>query len=162
MHRAITKKTMLGGLAAAGVLAVGIAAPAVAMADPTPSSSASTSGKSDLREHRAEKRDKLAEALATELGVPKEKVQAALDKIQDERQAAGKSAREDGEKFRTERKADRQAQLKERLDDAVAQGKLSREQADAITKAFEAGVLPGIGKGHHGVRPDAGSTDQGK
>ncbi|MEV1289294.1 hypothetical protein [Micromonospora sp. NPDC049679] len=149
MHRRISKKHMLGGVAAAGVLAVGIAAPAVAFADPSSPSapSSSTTGDKGGAEHkklRAEHQDQLAEKLANELGVPKEKVTAALTKIKEQHRATkpdGASA----EKFKAERKAEHQAKLKERLAEAVAQGKLTKEQADAITKAAEAGVLPGFG-----------------
>jgi hypothetical protein len=51
-------------------------------------------------------------------------------------------------------KAERIAALKARLDAAVAEGKLTREQADAILKAAESGVLPGPGlDGRGGPRP---------
>ena len=100
---------------------------------PAPSGSASASpaparpdraGQADARGRQTE----LAEKLAKELGVDQAKVQAALDKIQAEQQAQAK--------------ADRLAALKQRLDQAVTDGKLTQAEADAIYKAAENGVLP--------------------
>jgi hypothetical protein len=65
-------------------------------------------------------------------------VAAALEKVETQMQA--------------DAKAERQAALKTRLDQAVKDGKLTQEQADAILKAAEAGVLPGSGRGHGGPR----------
>ena len=143
MPMSVPKKLALVGSGAA-VLGLAVAVPAVAFAqDPSPSSSApSTSAPNDpgRAERQAERRDRLAEALAQELGIDKAKVAAALDKVD--------------EQVRTEARADRQAALKERLDAAVAEGKLTQEQADAILKAAEAGVLPGgpdgLGRDGHG------------
>ncbi|SCL37945.1 hypothetical protein GA0070624_6044 [Micromonospora rhizosphaerae] len=151
MSRTISKKHLLAGLAAAGVLGVGIAAPTVAFADdatPTPSASSSDQG-TDRQQQRADRQAEFAEALAKELGVPTDKVTAALAKLREQHQA-DRPERPSGE--------DRQAQLKERLDQAVKDGKLTQEQADAITKAVEAGVFPGPGgRGHHAPE---GTTDK--
>ena len=128
-----TRKRLLVGLAAAGVLGVGIAAPTVALADDkSPSASTST----DQQQQRADRQAEFAESLAKELGVPTDKVTAALEKLREQRQAD-----------RPERPStqDRQAALKERLDQAVKDGKLTQEQADAVLKAAEAGVFPGPG-----------------
>jgi hypothetical protein len=74
---------------------------------------------------------------AAELGIDESKVAAAPDKVR-AKQAA-------------EATAQRTAQLKTRLDAAVTEGKLTREQADAILKAAESGLLPGgIGGGPGG------------
>ncbi|RKN50924.1 hypothetical protein [Micromonospora endolithica] len=138
MSRTTRKKNLLVGLAAAGVLAVGVAAPTVAMAadNETPP----TAGADADREQRhAERQDAFAEALAGELGVDTAKVTAALEKIR-EQHRADRPERPDA--------ADRQAALKERLDQAVADGTLTREQADAITAAAEAGVLGGGARPH--------------
>jgi hypothetical protein len=141
MLKSVPRKALLVGSAAAGVLALGIAVPAVALAqDPTPSATASVSPSTpDLEQRRAQHRDELAEALATELGIDKAKVAAALDKVlgQMDEQA----------------KAQRLTHLKERLATAVAEGKLTQAQADAILKAAEEGVLPG---GHGGPGPLGG------
>ena len=144
MVKSVPRKALLVGSAAAGVLALGIAVPAVALAqDPTPSPSASASPSvADGEQKRAERRDQLAEALAAELGISKDKVAAALDKVLDQMDAQAR--------------ADRLTQLKERLATAVTEGKLTQAQADAILKAAEEGVLPGGGHGpggRHGPGP---------
>lgn len=147
MSRTMSKKHLLVGLAAAGVLGVGIAAPTVAFAEdstPTPSASSSSSSDqgADRQQQRGDRQADFAAALAKELGVPTDKVTAALEKLREQRKA------DRPERPSTE---DRQAMLKERLDQAVKDGKLTQEQADAITKAAEAGVFPGPGgRGHHG------------
>ena len=80
------KLALVGGGAA--VLALGIAVPAVAFADPTPTPSSSASTDPGTREdRRAEHRDKLAEALAKELGIDQAKVAAALDKVDEQMRA---------------------------------------------------------------------------
>ncbi|TFE47781.1 hypothetical protein E3E14_19815 [Streptomyces sp. ICN441] len=140
------------GLAVAGIASVGLLFPAVALAeDVAPSSateSAASSGDADAREDRRESReerlkgrqDELAAALAKELGVSEDKVNAALDKIRSEKQQ--------------EHKAEREKRLSERLEKAVSEGKLTQEQADAVLEAAKDGVLqggPGGGKGRmHG------------
>lgn len=70
-------------------------------------------------------------ALAKELGVSEEKLTTALEELRSEHQAEEKAA------------------LKERLDQAVTDGKLTQAEADAVAKAAEAGV---IGYGPHGPR----------
>ena len=130
--------TALGVTGAAGVLALALAGPNVAFADPSPSPSSSTGAPADDRAtKRAQQQDELATALAKELGIDKAKVAAALEKVQTEREAAAK--------------AERLADLKTRLDAAVTAGKLTRAEADAILKAAENGVLP-QGLGHPGKR----------
>ncbi|WP_433343743.1 hypothetical protein [Micromonospora sp. CA-111912] len=157
MSRTISKKQLLAGLAAAGVLTVGIAAPAVAFAEDssTPTPSASSSEGTDRQQQRADRQSEFAEALAKELGVSTDKVTAALDKVREQNKA---DRPERGERPDA---ADRQAALKERLDKAVKDGKLTQEQADAITKAAEAGVFPGGGDRGHG-HGGPGKGDQSK
>ncbi|MDG4788952.1 hypothetical protein O7626_23990 [Micromonospora sp. WMMD1102] len=155
-----SRKRVVGGLVAAGVLTVGLAAPAVAFAEdgatpaPAPSSSTSAdSGRTGPKHTKdwAEQRGKLAGQLAEELGVPQEKVEAALAKIREQHRADWKGrAEQRGDRPDARSKVDREAMLKERLDKAVADGKLTREQADAILAAAEAGVFPAWGGGHRG------------
>nr|WP_253290083.1 hypothetical protein [Verrucosispora sioxanthis] len=96
MSRTISKKHLLAGLAAAGVLGVGIAAPTVALADDkaTPSASASSEPQGDRQEQRAARHAQFAEALAEELGVPTEQVTEALEKLREQYQPQGRSDRE--------------------------------------------------------------------
>ncbi|WP_229403516.1 hypothetical protein [Micromonospora okii] len=156
MSRTMSKKHLLAGLAAAGVLGVGIAAPAVAFAEdaPTPKPSASSAGGTDRQQQRADRQAEFAEALAKELGVSADKVTDALEKIREQHKAdrPGRGEQARGERGERPDAAERQAALKERLAQAVKDGKLTQEQADAITKAAEAGVLPGggPGRGHAG------------
>lgn len=149
-----SRKQLLVGLAAAGVLGVGIAAPTVALADdksPSPATSASTSTDqgSDRQQQRADRQQEFAEALAKELGVPTDKVTAALEKVRDQHK---------GDRPERPSTEDRQAKLKDRLDQAVKDGKLTQEQADAVLKAVQAGVFPG--PGGHGHRGWDGRTDK--
>lgn len=72
----------------------------------------------------ATRRAELAKALAEKLGIDQAKVAAALAEIE------------------TEATADRKEALQQRLDEAVAAGKLTRAEADAVMKAAEAGVIP--------------------
>ncbi|MEO3928628.1 hypothetical protein ABGB07_32925 [Micromonosporaceae bacterium B7E4] len=159
MSNLLSRKKVLGGLMAAGVLTVGLAAPAVAFAEdgatPAPAPSASSDSGTTGPEHGkrwAEQRGKLAEQLAEELGVPQDKVEAALAKIKDQHRAEWKDrAEQRGEgKPDAGSKADREAMLKERLDKAVSDGKLTQEQADAILAAVKSGVFPAFGGGHWG------------
>ncbi|MFE3325773.1 hypothetical protein [Streptomyces sp. NPDC059176] len=143
----MTKRARVG-LALAGVASVGLLFPAVALAEDSGSATvtgatASSGDKADQRENRREHRqdrleerqDDLAAALAKELGVSEDKVKTALEKIRSEKQQ--------------EHKAEREKRLSERLKKAVSEKKLTQEQADAILKAAENGVLPG----DHGGRP---------
>lgn len=145
MSRMMSKKHLLAGLAAAGVLGVGIAAPTVAFAEdatPTPRAAGSAEQGTDRQQQKAARQGEFAEALAKELGLPTEKVTAALEKLREQR-TADRPQRPSAE--------DRRAALKDRLARAVEDGKLTQEQADAITRAVEAGVFPGPGgRGHHG------------
>ncbi|PZG20553.1 hypothetical protein C1I95_09355 [Micromonospora craterilacus] len=153
MSRTISKKHLLAGLAAAGVLGVGIAAPTVALADDksTPSASASAEDQQDgQRPERTEQRQAFAEQLAQELGVPTEKVTAALEKLREQHKSQGRPdgehrAGRGGDRGPKGSAEDRKEVLAERLTQAVKDGKLTQEQADAITAAVEAGVFGGPG-----------------
>jgi len=127
------RKYALVGAGAAGLLAVGLSVPAYAAAqdDPAPSSSSAPAATGH------ERSDEFAAALAKELGIDKDKVADALAKVRSDGAAHAKEHRSD--------------QLKERLAQAVEDGKLTQEQADAIIAAADKGVLPG-GAGHGGFR----------
>ncbi|SCL17734.1 hypothetical protein GA0074692_0241 [Micromonospora pallida] len=142
----MARKHLIGGLVAAGVLTLGIAAPTVAFAGDNETTAPSSNASENSNTDRAERQTAFAEALAKELGVPADKVTAALEKLREER----KGDRPERGGWRGGDTADRQAALKERLAQAVKDGKLTQEQADAITAAAEAGVFPG---GHWGGRP---------
>lgn len=122
------RKYALVGAGAAGLLAVGLSVPAYAAAqdDPSPSPSTSSSAPSDKGHERS---DEFAAALAKELGIDKDKVADALAKVRSDETAHAKDHRTD--------------QLKDRLAQAVKDGKLTQEQADAIIAAADKGVLPG-------------------
>ncbi|WP_234042823.1 hypothetical protein [Streptomyces marianii] len=137
----MTKRARVG-LAIAGVASVGLLFPAVALAEDSAPATAteSTAPSGDTPNPREERREarkdrmeerqeELAAALAKELGVSEDKVKAALEKIRSERQQ--------------EHKEEREKRLSERLEKAVSEGKITQEQADAILKAAESGVLPG-------------------
>ncbi|TDB93163.1 hypothetical protein E1091_12180 [Micromonospora fluostatini] len=165
MSRTMSKKQLLAGLAAAGVLGVGLAAPAVAAAGDdtgTPAPSASASAGTDREQRHAERQAEFAESLAKELGVDTEKVTSALEKLREQRTSERPERGERGD-WRGGDAADRQAKLTERLDQAVEDGKLTREQADAIVKAVESGVFPGGGWGPgRGGPHGAGEGSTGK
>ncbi|GIJ81214.1 hypothetical protein SAMN05443287_10910 [Micromonospora phaseoli] len=179
MSRTISKKHLLAGLAAAGVLGVGIAAPTVALADDktTPSASASAEEQQGGRAdgERPGRGAEFAEALAEELGVPTDKVTEALAKLRERHQPQGRTDGErhpgfmghgdgtaegrkggEGERRTAPSVEERTEALAERLAQAVEDGKLTQEQADAITAAVEAGVLGGWGG--PGVRGGEGQS----
>lgn len=156
MTRSTRRKTWLGVAGAGGVLALAIAVPSLAFAQdttPTPSTSAApnaggTKTGEDAGKDRAARQDELATALAKELGVDKDKVAAALAKIESER--AANRPKPDGTPRADGTKPDRTAELKARLATAVTAGTLTQAEADAIIKASEAGLLaggPGGGQG---------------
>lgn len=158
------KKIALVGAGAAGLLAIGISVPAFAAANDTPSpapsssSSASASPGADkgsnwqdkAKQAREDRQEKLAAALAKELGIDQKKVSDALTKVQKDLASDAKSEHADA--------------LKDRLAKAVKDGKLTQAQADAIIAAAEKGVLPGGGGaggwgGGHGFRGGPGGHD---
>ncbi len=148
----LTKRKAILVAGASGLLAAGIAVPSVALAahDPTPSPSTSSSAPANpgdaKTDRRAQHKEELAAALAKELGIDKDKVSAALDKVLAEQQA-NRPSREG---------MHRQGEnLKTRLDKAVSEGKLTQAEADAITKAVDAGILgPGGGPHRFAGKPD--------
>lgn len=128
----ITRKA-LAGIGVAGALALA-SVPALAQdATETPDVP------SEVEAFRDARHAEFAAALADELGLPVEEVEAALESVRADLQAA--------------RQEERLAALQERLDEAVAAGDLTQEEADAIIAAAEAGVLP---FGRRGMRGHGG------
>lgn len=121
-------KPMIAGLVAAPVLVLGAAIPALAQ-DPSEAATDQASEASP-EERFAEHTSELAAALAEQLGLDIETVAAALETVQAE--------------LAEQRQAEHRTALEQRLDDAVADGSLTQEQADAILAASDAGVLPGL------------------
>lgn len=72
---------------------------------------------------RTEREAAFAKALASELGIDESKVTSALQEL------------------RTERQAERAADDKAVLDQAVTDGKLTQTEADAVQKAVDAGIV---------------------
>jgi hypothetical protein len=73
---------------------------------------------------------KLAEALAKELGISSDKVLSVLKEV------------------RATHEAERAREFSDRLDQAVKDGKLTRAEADAVLKAAKAGII-GMGGPRH-------------
>jgi membrane-bound lytic murein transglycosylase B len=153
MTKRTTVLAALGVAGTAGALGIALAGPALADPSPAPSASGSAAAPApsasgsatapvapDPRADRGQRQEELAAALATELGIDRDKVAAALAKVQAARQAQRET--------NAPQKADpaqRLEALKTRLDAAVKEGKLTAEESAAILKAAEAGVLPGGG-----------------
>jgi hypothetical protein len=117
-------------LGAIGALAVGaLAWPALAQ-DPSEESSQTPSDElPELEERFTQRQSAFAEALAEELDLPVDQVTEAIEAV--------------NEKLAAQWREERTARLQERLDEAVEEGDLTQEQADAILDAIESGVLPG-------------------
>ena len=150
----------VGAATAAGALALVLVAPHLAFAqDPTPSPSSGTSAPGAGRPDQAQHLDDLATALAQELGIDKDKVAAALAKIEANRPKPPADANPPSD-------ADRTAALKSRLDAAVKAGTITQAEEDAILKAAAAGVLgggpggPGRPGGPHGSGSGTGTGTQ--
>lgn len=128
----------IAALGVAGVVGLGFAVPALAQNDNTPTPSPSSPS---IETRRTEREAEFAERLAKKLGLDTAKVQDAVKAVREEMQA--------------EARADRLAALKSRLDQAVKDGTLTQQQADAILDAAKSDVLP-FGRefgGKHGHWP---------
>jgi len=150
--RSISKRTALAALGAAGILAIGVAVPAAAMAARGHTDAAMIQDRADAQgggeTRRDERHEKLAEALAEELGLDKQTVAEALDQVRQEMAPEGRpwggppADRPDADRARTDR-------LESELETAVTEGTLTEEEAAAIRKAAEAGIIfPGGVRGH--------------
>lgn len=121
----------LAALGVVGVLGAGAVLPALAQ-DST--DAPDTAGSQARGEWKAQRHAVFAEALAAELELPVEQVTEALAAVRD--------------RMVGEARARQLERLGERLDAAVEEGELTREQADAILEAAEDGVLPVGGRRH--------------
>lgn len=144
MMRNRVAATAAGAVIAIGGLGWGI--PALAD-DASTDSALAADGKIGGEEKMAERRTELAERLAAELDLDVADVEAALTKVSEE--------------LRTEHDAERLAQMKERLDEAVEEGRLTREQADAMLESAESGDFRGGHGGKRGGRGHGGSFGGG-
>lgn len=142
-------KTALALAAVSTVAVAGLALPALAEETPTDPPSSSTAPE-DRRELHGERREQmqteLAERLAEELGLEAAEVSAALEKVTEE--------------LRAEHDEQRLARLQEHLDQAVEEGRLTREQADGLLAAAQDGDLRaglrGLHRELHGFGPRGG------
>lgn len=135
------RKTVMATLGVAGALALGAGAvPALAQSDEATPSPDATTDREQLREQheerRAEAQREFAERLAEELGVDTDEVEQALEAVRGEMQ--------------DEHQAERLAALEDRLTQAVEDGDLSQEQADAVLEAAKSGAFPGGMRGGRG------------
>src|SRR5688572_14448183 len=121
MVNRMSKKTLLI-LGTSGVLALGIAAPTVAWAENRNNPSISHPG-------GEERQQKLAEALAKELGLEPSKVSQALTKVHEQMRTEAEAKRPQGQ-ARPDTRADHLEQLKTRMAEAVKAGKLTQAEAD--------------------------------
>ena len=140
-------KTSVAGAALLAALAAGAAVPAAFAQDATEAPTETTH-----EERHAAAQEGFAAALAEELGIGVDRVTTALETV---RTAMAE-----------ERQAEHLAALEERLDAAVEDGSLTREQADAILEAHESGVIGGFGgpgsfRGRHGPRGGFGGPGMG-
>src|SRR5688500_13413894 len=112
-------KLTVAGLGVAGAVALGLTIPSMAAAEPGTSPSGTSAAETpagSAAQAKADRQRRLAEGLATELGLPVDQVTAALTKVQAGLEAEAKTAH--------------QARLKERLQAAVTAGTLTQAQAD--------------------------------
>lgn len=130
------KTTTWTGLGVAGALtAAALIIPGISAAqgdDPTDDSADETA--QDREALHAERHQEFIDALAEELGISPEELEEAFENV------------------RAEMREERLAALRERLDQRVADGDLTQEQADEIYERAEDGEWPFGRRGHHGPR----------
>jgi hypothetical protein len=133
----------VSAIGASGALAAVFVLPAVADSATPADTAVTTQDDGDERDWgRGARHEAFVAALAEELDLDPEQVEAAVDAAH--------------ERLRDEFRAERLATLEERLDAAVADGRLTREQANEILEAHADGVMPlrggaghGWARGHH-------------
>ena len=133
------KKALVGaGIAGVAAVTIALAGPSIASAaDPSPEPSSTSSANSGANQGQD-----FAAALAAELGLDEATVKAALDKVRADHPGRGhggappQGAPQQGAPQQKE-------DLTDRLDAAVVAGTITQEEADAVKKVAEAGVLKG-------------------
>lgn len=140
-------KTTAASAAVLAALVAGATVPAAFAQDATEDTAVEQS-QTPREERHAAMRAEFTEVLAAELGIEADRVVAALETVQTE--------------MAERREAEHLEALQERLDEAVQNGSLTQEQADALLAAHEAGVLRGFGgrgPGGHGGPGGPGGPD---
>ncbi|MGM9474248.1 hypothetical protein ACS5PJ_19845 [Pseudarthrobacter sp. YS3] len=156
------KNIILAASASALALSLGLGAAAMASATTTPTPGTVT-GTHDVKDGHGKPGGQMAATLAAKLGVDEAKVTEALKALRDANKAdhlakeaavakslaaslgidEAKVTAAIDELRSTHKATDRAAAMKTRLDKAVAAGKLTQAEAEAVTKAVESGVLGG-------------------
>lgn len=124
----LTRKS-IAGIAVVGALTIGATIPALAQDASEDAGTESTEDGVDARallreEHRQEFADRVGEIV----GVDGDELLAAMEQVREE--------------LRAEHRADMVAHLEERLAEAVENGRLTQEEADAILEQAESGEFP--------------------
>ncbi len=88
---------------------------------------------SDGEEHRARALAEFSERLAERLGMDAAEVSEAVEAVTEE--------------LRAERTAEREAALLAWVDDALAEGRISEDEAEELRERIESGDAPGRGRG---------------
>ena len=125
----------IAAVGVAGVLAAGATIPALAQ-DGTDDTATTQDDVTTREELRAEHEQAFADALADQLDLDADTVASAIDAVREEMQAT--------------RQAEMQARIQARLDELVASGDLTQEEADTLADIQERGVLRGEFGGRFG------------
>ena len=153
----LTRKSV-AGIVVVGALTLGATIPALAQdaTEDAGTDSTEDTGVDARALLREEHRQEFADRVGEIVGVEGDELLAAMEQVREE--------------LRAEHRADMVAHLEERLADAVENGRLTQEEADAILEQAESGEFPmgrihrghggghgpGMGLGGPGAGPQAG------